>query len=396
MEMEETADDRDATAQTAIVLLGRGMPHGEQWATLNALAERLRKKGPYRAIRIAFLEMTEPSIAAVLDELDSEGCQRAVIVPCFVPFDRNIAGWLGRSLSQRRQAGRIRMDVAIAPDIDKTEAFSAAIEVAVSAGLAREDVATAFRPLREKPTDGQIPPHRDQIFVCLGPRCTEAGAWEVLARLRAALKRESLDINRSDAVTRSIVCRSSCLFPCAQAPVVIVQPDRAWYGKVTPEAADTIVTSHLRDRKPVDHLLLKSEAPQDDPSDWPLASARIGPIKIDGMFARFAMKKAGALAVFGSIETTDNAPDHLLGASSPLARLVGIHGPDRPHENLSPKMFGVWPIIRGTPLCLRPGGLHMMLFDVQRDLAPGESFPLGLEFGRAGHVGIDVTVQPGH
>ena len=285
----------------------------------------------------------------------------------------------------------------MAPDVDKTEAFSAAIEASVSAGLAKEDVATALRPLREKPTDGQIPPHRDQIFVCLGPRCTEAGAWEVLARLRAALKREGLDTNRSsDAVTRSIVCRSSCLFPCAQAPVVIVQPDRAWYGKVAPDDVDEIVASHLRDREPVQRLLLRSEAPQDDPADWPLASARIGSVEITGMFARFAMKKAGALAVFGSIETTDDAPDRLLGASSPLARFVGIHGPDRPHDSLSQNMFGDWPVVRGAPLRLRPGGLHMMLFDVQRDLAPGESFPLGLEFERAGHVGIDVTVQPGH
>ena len=383
-------------ADTAVVLLGRGMPHGEQWATLNALAEKLRADCSYAAVRIAFLEMTEPSVSAVLDDLERTGHGRAVIVPCFVPYDRNVAGWLGRSLAQRRKSGRVGISVAMAPEIDKSPAFAAAIESSIAIGLGTEDVVTSLRPLRDTQTGGQIPPHRDQIFVCLGPRCAESGAWEVLARLRAAIKREGLDTNRPGAIDRAIVCRSSCLFPCAQAPAVIVQPDGAWYGKVSPDDIDEIVASHLRDRKPVARMLLRLEAALDDPTDWPLAQVQIGTIEIKDMFARFAMKKAGALAIFGTIETNDNTPDRLVGVSSPLARFCGIHGPGRPHDSIVADAFGDWPIASGAPLRLRAGALHLMLFDVNRDLAPGESFPVAFNFEKAGSIGIDITVQPGH
>ncbi|MDQ2079820.1 copper chaperone PCu(A)C [Xanthobacteraceae bacterium Astr-EGSB] len=376
----------------AVVLLGRGMPHGEQWATLATYADRLRETGRFAEVRVAFLEMTEPALADVLAELEATTIRRAVVLPCFVPFDRNVAGWLGRSLAARRRDGRIAIEVVMAPAVDRSELFAAALSDALDAGLAGEDVATALRPLPDKRDRGEIPPHRDQVFVCLGPRCTEAGAWELMARLRAAVKREGLD---KAGPARTLVCRSACLWPCNQAPVMIVQPDNVWYGRVTSDDVDTIVQSHLVERVPVAPLLLRKDDQIDVPADWPLAGATLGSVTVSGFFARVAMHRPGALAVFGTLACSDDASDLFIAASSPIAGSVALHSPDLQQNATSQAALSAVEISPGHGVTLKPGGLHLMLLDVRRDLLPGESFPLALCFERAGVIAIDVTLQPG-
>jgi (2Fe-2S) ferredoxin len=39
--------------------------------------------------------------------------------------------------------------------------------------------------------------------------------------------------------------RSTCLFPCNLGPVMVVHPDGAWYGGLTRERLDQIVSEHL-------------------------------------------------------------------------------------------------------------------------------------------------------
>jgi copper(I)-binding protein len=40
-----------------------------------------------------------------------------------------------------------------------------------------------------------------------------------------------------------------------------------------------------------------------------------------------------------------------------------------------------------------PGGLHVMLISLLRDLAPGDSFPLTLNFQNAGDITVEVEVR---
>jgi hypothetical protein len=41
----------------------------------------------------------------------------------------------------------------------------------------------------------------------------------------------------------------------------------------------------------------------------------------------------------------------------------------------------------------KPGGLHVMLIDIQQDLNIGDTFPLTLNFEKAGEITINVPVQ---
>ena len=42
---------------------------------------------------------------------------------------------------------------------------------------------------------------------------------------------------------------------------------------------------------------------------------------------------------------------------------------------------------------LKPGGLHVMLIGLTRDLNPGETFPVTLQFENAGAVTVEAEVR---
>lgn len=49
---------------------------------------------------------------------------------------------------------------------------------------------------------------------------------------------------------------AGCLGRCEDAPVVVVYPEGIWYRCASQEDVDQVLTSHIRDGQPVDHLML--------------------------------------------------------------------------------------------------------------------------------------------
>ena len=53
-----------------------------------------------------------------------------------------------------------------------------------------------------------------------------------------------------------LVTQTGCLFPCNQAPVVVIHPGDAWFGHVDAHAARRLVVERIQWGLPVtDHLL---------------------------------------------------------------------------------------------------------------------------------------------
>ncbi|ADQ65948.1 hypothetical protein C499_19247 [Halogeometricum borinquense DSM 11551] len=79
------------------------------------------------------------------------------------------------------------------------------------------------------------------VAVCTNQTCAASGAATVLEQLRQhARDSDDCDVHFS---------RSSCLGQCGDGPIVAVYPDSIWYGSVTPDDTERIVSSHLeRDR----------------------------------------------------------------------------------------------------------------------------------------------------
>jgi len=104
--------------------------------------------------------------------------------------------------------------------------------------------------------------------------------------------------------------------------------------------------------------------------------------------------KVGA-AYFSHLENRGTEPDKLLRASSPASARVELHVGEIGSDGvMRMRELDDLPLPPGANLEMKPGGgSHLMLMDLKKPLAQGDSFPLTLEFERAGKVEVNVIVQ---
>jgi NADH-quinone oxidoreductase subunit F len=85
-----------------------------------------------------------------------------------------------------------------------------------------------------------------QILLCAGAGCIASGSLRLKKALVEKISEEKLDVE---------VVETGCLGPCAQGPVIVVNPDQTFYENLKPEDAADIVNEHLRKGKPVERLM---------------------------------------------------------------------------------------------------------------------------------------------
>ncbi|MFG2916674.1 ferredoxin [Kitasatospora sp. NPDC048298] len=224
----------DAPARRSAVLLV-GMSIGE----VVRRDELLRTAASHRA-SIAFLQQGDPSLSAALTRLANEGNETVVVIGVRLAASGPAHSWLRRIAAHwwRERAGH-RPELLVATRLaDSPDAVAAvaAVTKAIS-GTEPGLTSTAWE---------EVPGHRHQVMVCRGPRCAAVGAEEGLRALVGKLT--ELGLGDDDV----LVTQTGCQFPCNQAPVVSVQPDDIWYGRIDPAVADRIVTEHLAGGRPVE------------------------------------------------------------------------------------------------------------------------------------------------
>lgn len=87
------------------------------------------------------------------------------------------------------------------------------------------------------------------LFLCNGSSCSDRGAADSTAAIRAEIRLCGLH----DHIHTS---KTLCNGRCDDGPVVIVQPDGLWYKQVTPTVGRRIVREHLRDGEPLAEQVL--------------------------------------------------------------------------------------------------------------------------------------------
>lgn len=94
-----------------------------------------------------------------------------------------------------------------------------------------------------------------------------------------------------------------------------------------------------------------------------------------------------------SIVNRGDAPDRLIGMSSPVAAKAEVH--DNEMENGIMKMRPVGPVTinSGQSVEFKPGGDHIMLIELKQPLREGENFPITLIFEKGGEVKTSVIVE---
>ena len=103
----------------------------------------------------------------------------------------------------------------------------------------------------------------------------------------------------------------------------------------------------------------------------------------------------GQKATGAFMEITSKVPARLVGAASPAAGTVEVHGMKM--EGGVMKMFAVdgVELPANRTVKLAPGGYHVMMLDLRQQLKPGDRVPLKLTFEMADKVRqtLDLSVE---
>lgn len=93
---------------------------------------------------------------------------------------------------------------------------------------------------------------------------------------------------------------------------------------------------------------------------------------------------ASQMATGAFMKITAAKPARLVSASSPVAGVVEIHEMALVNNVMRMRAIETLELPAGKAVELKPGGYHVMLMDLQRDLKEGETVPLTLVIEQGG------------
>jgi copper(I)-binding protein len=120
-------------------------------------------------------------------------------------------------------------------------------------------------------------------------------------------------------------------------------------------------------------------------------SAQSSSLQIKNAWARATPGKAQTGAAYLTIETA--VPDRLTRVSSPVAGKAELHEMTMEGGVMKMRSLTAIDLAAGVAVVLKPGTTHIMLAGLKQPLRVGESFPLTLEFEKAGRREVNVTIE---
>lgn len=120
---------------------------------------------------------------------------------------------------------------------------------------------------------------------------------------------------------------------------------------------------------------------------------KAGNLLIDHPWARELPPTSATSAAFFTLHNKGDQDDRLLGASTPVAGTAELHTHVHVGELMRMQKIDSANVPAHGMTEFAPGGHHVMLFDLKQPLKAGDSFPLTLQFEKAGAVEVTVKVE---
>lgn len=122
-------------------------------------------------------------------------------------------------------------------------------------------------------------------------------------------------------------------------------------------------------------------------------SYKQGAIMIGHIWARATAPGASAASVYVPFLNQGDEPDALTGGSTEVAATVMLHEVTQQDGVSRMAMIKEVLLPSKQPVALRPGGKHIMLTGLKRQLKEGEKFTMTLQFAKAGTAEVEVWVH---
>ncbi len=119
--------------------------------------------------------------------------------------------------------------------------------------------------------------------------------------------------------------------------------------------------------------------------------AKVGAIAVVDAWSRATPARAGG--VFVTLRNDGAADDTLIGVSSDIAKMAGLHESKQENGVMQMRQVDGIDVPAHGSVALKPGGYHIMLMGLAKPLAAGETFPVTLTFAKAGAISVTVAVK---
>ena len=121
--------------------------------------------------------------------------------------------------------------------------------------------------------------------------------------------------------------------------------------------------------------------------------AVVGDLTVKGGFSRATLPNAPVAGGFLEITNTGTTDDRLVSASSDVAGRMEIHEMSMENDVMRMrKLEEGLPIPAGETVSLKPGGFHIMFFDLKQPFVEGETVNVTLTFEHAGSVDFPLEI----
>jgi periplasmic copper chaperone A len=118
-----------------------------------------------------------------------------------------------------------------------------------------------------------------------------------------------------------------------------------------------------------------------------------GGITVSDAWARTSPMMERAGAAYMVLQNSGAAEDKLLSVDSDVAKTIELHETKEMNGMMSMSPVPNIPVPASGKAELKPGGLHVMLIGLNRELKAGDKVQLTLNFEKAGKVPVTVEVK---
>lgn len=116
-------------------------------------------------------------------------------------------------------------------------------------------------------------------------------------------------------------------------------------------------------------------------------------IKVENAWSRATPGGSKTGVVYMTLVNGGASADRLIGGTTPIAQAVQFHSNINDNGVMRMRELTGIDIAPGSKVTLKPGSTHAMLVGLKQPLKEGQSFPLTLEFEKAGKLDVTIPIE---